>query len=83
MINSYYIFILQRQVELSQILYIVAYVEIALIKQLIRRKLARASKRTTLYDYCWTNKLNYKRVWVDINQVNITYENRSKHLISF
>ena len=52
MINSYYIFILQRQVELSQILYIVAYVEIALIKQLIRRKLVRASKRTTLYDYC-------------------------------
>ena len=51
--------------------------------QLIRKKLVRTSKRTTLYDSRWTNNLNYKHVWVDINQVNITYENRSKHIISF
>jgi hypothetical protein len=29
------------------------------------------------------NKLNYKHIWVDINQININYENRRKDLIGF
>ena len=45
-----------------------------LIEQLIIKKLVRASKCTALYDHHWTNKLNYKHIWVDINQVNINYE---------
>jgi hypothetical protein len=53
-----------------------------LIKQLIGRKLVRTSKRTTLYDSGGTNKLNWKHIWVDINQVNINYESRG-HLTGF
>jgi hypothetical protein len=29
------------------------------------------------------HKLNYKHIWVDINQININYENRRKDLIGF
>jgi hypothetical protein len=29
------------------------------------------------------NKLNYKYIYVDINQINISYENRRKDLIGF
>jgi hypothetical protein len=29
------------------------------------------------------NKLIYKHIWVDINQININYENRRKDLIGF
>jgi len=43
----------------------------------------KASKRTTLYDSYWTNKLNYKYIWFDINQVNISGENQSIDLIIF
>jgi hypothetical protein len=37
-INSYYIGINKNEVELSQILYIIVYVQITLIRQLIRKK---------------------------------------------
>ena len=43
----------------------------------------KASKRTTLYDSYWTNKLNYKYIWFDISQVNISGENQSTDLIIF
>ena len=47
-INTYYICIQKNEVKLSQILYMGVYVQITLIKQLIRKKLARASKRIVL-----------------------------------
>jgi len=54
-----------------------------LIKQFIWRRHVKASKRTTLYDSYWTNRLNYKYIWFDINQVNISGENQSIDLIIF
>ena len=54
-----------------------------LIKQSIWRRHVKVSKRTTLYDSYWTNKLNYKYIWFDINQVNISGENQSTDLIIF
>jgi len=60
--------------------YLIIYVQITLIKQLIWKEHVKASKRTTLYDSCWTKKLNCAYIWVDISQVNITCENRKYRL---
>jgi hypothetical protein len=49
MINLYYIYIYKGEVELSPILFIIIYVQIPLVKQLIWKEHVRASKHITLW----------------------------------